>query len=61
MPALQALGEGYEVYLVTDASGGVSSEAHEMAVRGMMAAGAASIRWSPWGHPSSAALLSLFS
>src|SRR5437870_10603324 len=35
MPAIQAAGEGYEVYAVTDASGGVSVEAHEMAVRRM--------------------------
>ena len=36
MPAIQAAGEGYEVYAVTDASGGVSAEAHEMAVRRMV-------------------------
>jgi nicotinamidase-related amidase len=29
MPAIQAMGEGYDVYVVTDASGGVSAEAHE--------------------------------
>jgi len=28
---IQALGEGYDVYIVTDASGGVSVEAHDMA------------------------------
>jgi hypothetical protein len=39
MPAIQATGEGYEVYAVTDASGGVSLEAHEMGVRRMMMAG----------------------
>ena len=39
MPAIQALGEGYEVYIVTDASGGVSLEAHEMAVQRMVQAG----------------------
>src|ERR1700704_848546 len=33
MPAIQAQGEGYDVYVVTDASGGVSIEAHDMAVR----------------------------
>src|SRR5258708_4214361 len=32
MPTIQALGEGYDVYIVTDASGGVSVEAHDMAV-----------------------------
>ena len=40
MPAIHALGEGYEVYIVTDASGGVSLEAHEMAVQRMVQAGA---------------------
>lgn len=45
MPAIQALGEGYDVFVVTDASGGVSLEAHEMAVRRMVAAGAVPITW----------------
>ena len=45
MPAIQALGEGYEVCIVTDASGGVSLEAHEMAVRRMVQAGAVPITW----------------
>lgn len=45
MPAIQALGEGYEVYVVTDASGGVSAEAHDMAVRRMVQAGAVPITW----------------
>jgi nicotinamidase-related amidase len=45
MPALHALGEGYEVYVVTDASGGVSAEAHDMAVRRMAAAGVVPITW----------------
>ncbi len=45
MPAIQALGEGYEVYIVTDASGGVSAEAHDMAVRRMVQAGAVPITW----------------
>src|SRR3989440_10493407 len=45
MPAIQALGEGYEVYIVTDASGGVSVEAHEMAVRRMIQAGAGPMAW----------------
>ncbi len=45
MPAIQAQGEGYEVYAVTDASGGVSLEAHEMAVRRMMQAGVTPITW----------------
>src|SRR4051794_38732879 len=33
MPALAAMEEGYEVYIVTDASGGVTKEAHDMAVQ----------------------------
>ncbi len=45
MPAIQALGEGYDVFIVTDASGGVSAEAHDMAVRRMVAAGAVPITW----------------
>src|SRR5947209_14728429 len=40
MPAIHALGDGYEVYIVTDASGGVSLEAHEMAIQRMVQAGA---------------------
>ncbi len=45
MPAIQAAGEGYEVFAVTDASGGVSAEAHDMAVRRMVAAGVTPITW----------------
>jgi nicotinamidase-related amidase len=45
MPAIQALGEGYDVFVVTDASGGVSLEAHDMAVRRMVQAGAVPITW----------------
>lgn len=45
MPAIQALGEDYDVFIVTDASGGVSLEAHDMAIRRMVAAGAIPITW----------------
>jgi nicotinamidase-related amidase len=45
MPAIQALGEGYDVFVVTDASGGVSAEAHDMAVRRLVQAGAVPITW----------------
>jgi len=45
MPAIQALGDGYEVYIITDASGGVSVEAHEMAIQRMVQAGAVPITW----------------
>ncbi len=39
-PALSAIAEGYEVYVITDASGGVSQEAHEMSIQRMIQAGA---------------------
>lgn len=45
MPAIQAQGEGFDVYVVTDASGGVSLEAHEMAVQRMIMAGIVPITW----------------
>ena len=45
MPAIQAMGDGYDVYVVTDASGGVSAEAHDMAIRRLVAAGAQPITW----------------
>jgi nicotinamidase-related amidase len=45
MPAIQALADGYDVYVVTDASGGVTSEAHDMAVQRMSRAGAVPITW----------------
>src|SRR5882757_1996562 len=45
MPAIHAMGDGYDVYVVTDASGGVSVEAHDMAVRRVVAAGAQPITW----------------
>jgi len=38
-PALSAIAEGYEVYIITDASGDVSKEAHDMAIQRMVAAG----------------------
>lgn len=44
-PALSAIDEGYDVYIVTDASGGVSKEAHDMAVQRMVQAGAHPITW----------------
>ena len=45
MPGLHAMGDGYDVYVVTDASGGVSREAHDMAIRRLVAAGAQPITW----------------
>lgn len=49
MPVIHALGEGYDVFIVTDASGGVSVEAHEVAVQRMVQAGAVPITWSVFG------------
>ena len=45
MPVIQALGEGWDVTVVTDASGGVSVEAHQVAIQRMIAAGANVITW----------------
>jgi nicotinamidase-related amidase len=45
MPTIHALDDGYDVYVVTDASGGVSAEGHDMAVRRMVQAGAVPITW----------------
>jgi nicotinamidase-related amidase len=45
MVTIQAVGEGYEVYAVMDASGGVSIEAHELAVQRMVQAGVVPITW----------------
>ncbi|MFZ5527837.1 MAG: hydrolase [Pseudomonadota bacterium] len=39
-PALSALEQGFEVYVITDACGDVSTEAHERAVERMIQAGA---------------------
>lgn len=39
MPAIQALGEGWDVTVVTDACGGVSVEAHQVAIQRMVGAG----------------------
>lgn len=39
-PALSALDQGFEVYVITDACGDVSSEAHDMAIQRMVQLGA---------------------
>lgn len=39
-PALSAINEGYTVYVITDASGDVSKEAHEQSITRMVQAGA---------------------
>lgn len=43
--AISALDDGYEVYIVTDASAGVTLEAHEMAIQRMIQAGAVPVTW----------------
>ncbi|MFH8491006.1 hydrolase [Streptomyces longisporoflavus] len=45
LPALSALSQGYEVYVVTDASAGVSPQAHEHAVQRMIQVGAVPVTW----------------
>lgn len=42
---LSAIDDGYEVAIVTDASGGVSPEAHERAIARMIQAGAVPMTW----------------
>ncbi|WP_254545589.1 hydrolase [Halomarina pelagica] len=44
-PALDALADGYDVYVVTDACGGTTKEAHEMAVERMIQAGVVPVTW----------------
>ncbi|MFC5446661.1 isochorismatase family protein [Paenibacillus aestuarii] len=45
---LSAIDQGYEVYIVTDTSSGVSKKAHDMAVQCMIQAGAAPISWEQY-------------
>jgi nicotinamidase-related amidase len=45
MPAIQATGEGWDVTVITDASGAVSVEAHEIAIQRMVAAGVNMMTW----------------
>jgi len=45
MPAIQAAGEGWDVTVITDASGAVSSEAHHVAIQRMIAAGVNLMTW----------------
>ncbi|MFS4459165.1 hydrolase [Bdellovibrio sp. HCB2-146] len=44
-PVLSAIEEGYDVYFVVDASGGVSNVAHDTAITRMVQAGAHPITW----------------
>lgn len=45
MPALQAAGEGWDTTVVTDASGGISVESHQVAVQRMIAGGVNMMTW----------------
>lgn len=45
LPSISAIEDGYQVYIITDASGGVSPEAHERAVQRMIQAGAIPMTW----------------
>src|ERR1700683_5491421 len=44
-PVIHSLADGYDVFFVTDASGGTSREAHDMAVERMIQAGATPTTW----------------
>jgi nicotinamidase-related amidase len=44
-PVLSALTEGYEVFVVADACGGITAISHELALRRMEAAGARMTSW----------------
>ena len=44
-PVLSALAEGYEVFVVADACGGLTTASHELALRRMEAAGARMTSW----------------
>lgn len=45
MPVIHALGEGWDVTVVTDACGGVTEESHRVAVQRMISAGANVMTW----------------
>lgn len=65
MPAIQAVGEGWDVTVVTDASGGTTLEAHQVAIQRMIAAGVNMMTWiavgsewqRDWARLDTAALL----
>lgn len=66
MPTIQALGEGWDVTVVTDACGGVSVESHQVGIQRMIAAGANVMTWMAvasewqrdWARAESAAAIS---
>jgi nicotinamidase-related amidase len=45
LPALSALGAGYEVYVLTDVAGDVNAGAHNFAIQRMIQAGATPVTW----------------
>lgn len=45
MPAIQAIHEGFEVFVVVDACGGTSRTSHDMAVERMIQAGVKPVTW----------------
>ncbi|WP_189269314.1 hydrolase [Streptomyces fuscichromogenes] len=45
LPVLSAIAQGYEVYVVADASGGVTPQAHEHAIQRMVQSGATPVTW----------------
>lgn len=45
LPAIQALEAGFEVYVVADACGGVSDEAHKLSLQRMMQSGTVIVTW----------------
>jgi nicotinamidase-related amidase len=65
MPAIHAAGEGWDVTVVTDACGGVSVEAHQVAIQRMIAGGVNMMTWMAvgsewqrdWARTDTAALL----
>src|ERR1700761_2539260 len=44
-PVIHSLADGYDVFFVTDASGGTSREAHDVAVQRMIQAGVVPLPW----------------
>ncbi|WP_448133702.1 isochorismatase family protein [Stenotrophomonas rhizophila] len=68
MPVLSALAEDFEVYIVTDASGGGSNEGHERGVQRMVQAGARPLTTvayvselqRDWGRPTADDIAKLF-
>jgi nicotinamidase-related amidase len=49
MPAIHAAGDGWDVTVVTDACGGASVEAHEVAIKRMIAGGVNMMTWMAVG------------